>query len=276
MDCNNMNLKRGSKGIMVKELQSLLTTKKYYTGRIDGDFGAYTEKALKNYQKRNGLKVDGIFGPVTCRKLNGTTTTGDITSKQITATTTPTSNRGYTIFTNTRLCEKQGGDCLGQINAYHCGPHAVRQALRRFGITGYTEKQIGQYAGTTTAGTGHAGLETAIAYIAKREGIKLRVEWKNFSDLGDTLVEHFRRYGDLMTDENKAVFHHELYANRYGHYSILKQVNCNSNTLIVANSLGNRCGSPAYCGYMENRTFNTQKSYFQGISQRSICIITKT
>ena len=78
-----------------------------------------------------------------------------------------------------------------------------------------------------------------------------------------------------MTDPNKAVFHHELYRNKYGHYSVLKQVNTKNNNLIVANSLGNRCNYPAYCGYMENRTFSTQSSYLRGISQKSICIIEK-
>ena len=78
-----------------------------------------------------------------------------------------------------------------------------------------------------------------------------------------------------MTDENKAVFHHELYRNKYGHYSILKKVNTNNSNLTVANSLGNKCNSPAYCGYMESRSFGTQQSYLNGISQKSICIITK-
>ena len=278
MHCNNTNLKRGNKGTMVKELQTLLTTKKYYTGRIDGDFGSYTENALKNYQKQNGLKVDGIFGPVTCKKIHGVTTTttvGDNTSKTITATTTQTNNyRGYTIFTNTRLCEKQVPDCAGQITPYHCACHAIKQALRRFGITKYSEKTIGGYAGTTTAGTGHAGIETAIAYIAKLEGITLKVEWKNFSDLGSTSKERWKKYGDLMTDDDKAVFHHELYKDYVGHYSQLKQVNTNSMMLLVQNSLGSRYGS-GYCGYTESRPCSTQERYMRGISQKSVCIITK-
>ena len=268
MNCSKINLKRGSRGADVKSLQTILRNKGLYTGSIDGNYGVYTENAVKAYQRQQGLKVDGIYGPVTCRKLNGS---------QPTPTPKPSSNstRTYTIFTNTKLCEKQGSDCLGQSTAYRCGPHAIKQALRRFGITGYSESTIGSYAGTTTAGTSHQGLETAIAKIARQEGITLKVEWKNFSDLGDTMVERFRRYGDLMTDDNKAVFHHELYRNQYGHYNVIKQVNTNSNMLIVTNSLGNRCNYPGYCGYMENRSFNTQRNYFGGISQKSICIITK-
>lgn len=260
LNCTNIDLRKGSKGETVKELQTILKNKGYYDGRIDGDFGTLTEESLKKYQKKQGLLADGIFGPVTCKKLQPTN------SSQKTE---------YTRFTNSKLCEKSGGNCLGQITGYHCGPHSIKQCLRRFGITKYTEKQIGQYAGTTTKGTGHGGLETALAKISKLEGINLSVEWKNFSDLGSTTKERFHKYGDLMTDENKAVFHHELYRNQYGHYSVLKQVDTNTTNLIVANSLGSKCNAPAYCGYMENRSFNVQQSYLRGISQKSICIITK-
>ena len=264
LDCTKIKLSKGSTGNAVKEVQTLLKNKNYYTGVIDGSYGDMTVNAVKSFQKKEGLAVDGWVGPVTCKKLQGTNTN-----------TSNTSNPNYTTFTNSKLCEKQGGDCLGQITAYHCGPHSIKQALRRLGITGYSEKTIGSYAGTTTSGTGHAGLETAIAKIASKERVKLKVEWKNFSDLGNSVKERYKKYGDLMTDENKAVFHHELYRRQYGHYSILKKVNTNNSLLTVANSLGSRCNSPAYCGYMESRDFSTQLSYLNGISQKSICIITK-
>ena len=268
MDCEKINLRRGSKGEDVKSLQTILKNKKLYTGAVDGDYGVYTENAIKAFQRANKLSVDGVYGPVTCRKLNGTTPS---------PTQTPSSGnstRTYTIFTNTKLCEQQKPDCLGQITPYHCGPHAVRQALRRFGITGYSERTIGNYAGTTTNGTSHLGIETAIAKIAQLEGIKLKVEWVNFSDLGGTTKERWRKYGDLMTDDDKAVLHHERYRGIYGHYSNIKQVNTNSSRLVVGNSLGSRYGM-GYYGYMETRPFSTQGQYFDGISQPSICIITK-
>ena len=264
MECDKTNLKRGGKGASVLELQTLLKQLGYYNGKIDGNYGDITVSSIKAYQKKKGLLQDGVFGPVTCKKLQA-----DI--KQDTGDKTV----NYTIFTNTKLCERQGGDCLGQISSFHCGPNGIKQCLRRFGITGYSQRTIGGYAGTTTAGTSHAGLETALAHIARLEGINLKVEWKNFSDLGSNTKERWKRYGDLMTDDNKAVFHHELYRSKYGHYSLLKQVNTNSMSLIVANSLGSRCGS-GYCGYMENRSTSTQEQYLRGISQKSICIITKT
>jgi peptidoglycan hydrolase-like protein with peptidoglycan-binding domain len=52
-------LKRGLKGAPVKRLQAKLGI------TADGDFGPGTERALKEYQKANGLAVDGIAGPDT-------------------------------------------------------------------------------------------------------------------------------------------------------------------------------------------------------------------
>ncbi len=52
-------LKRGMKGAPVKRLQEKLGID------ADGDFGPGTERALKAYQKENGLVVDGIAGPDT-------------------------------------------------------------------------------------------------------------------------------------------------------------------------------------------------------------------
>ena len=54
-----MLLKKGSKGNEVKELQEFLGIK------ADGDFGSKTEKAVKEWQRKNGLVADGIVGPAT-------------------------------------------------------------------------------------------------------------------------------------------------------------------------------------------------------------------
>lgn len=52
-------LKRGLKGAPVKRLQERLGV------GADGDFGPGTEKAVREFQKENGLAVDGIAGPDT-------------------------------------------------------------------------------------------------------------------------------------------------------------------------------------------------------------------
>ncbi len=55
-------LRRGSRGMAVKYLQSKLASKLYYGGSQDGIFGAGTERAVREFQAENGLAVDGIVG----------------------------------------------------------------------------------------------------------------------------------------------------------------------------------------------------------------------
>ncbi len=63
------SLKAGSSGSDVKRLQQQLKTLGYYTGSVDGDFGAGTEAAVKAFQSRNGLTADGKAGKYTLDKL---------------------------------------------------------------------------------------------------------------------------------------------------------------------------------------------------------------
>ena len=69
LNCEKINLTRGSKGDEVKELQTILKEKGYYTGKIDGDYGDMTTNAVKKLQKTQGNDPDGWFGPKTCKKL---------------------------------------------------------------------------------------------------------------------------------------------------------------------------------------------------------------
>ena len=57
--------KRGSYGSEVRQIQTKLKTWGYYTGEVDGIYGSRTESAVKSFQRRNGLTVDGIAGPQT-------------------------------------------------------------------------------------------------------------------------------------------------------------------------------------------------------------------
>lgn len=77
LDCSDARgLKRGDKGEKVTLLQTHLKTLGYYvkidgyTLKVDGDYGVYTEKAVKAFQKATGNSQDGWFGPVTCKSLN--------------------------------------------------------------------------------------------------------------------------------------------------------------------------------------------------------------
>jgi peptidoglycan hydrolase-like protein with peptidoglycan-binding domain len=62
-------LRQGSKGSAVSELQQLLQSKGFYSGKIDGDFGVGTTNAVLKFQKENGLLPDGIVGSASWAKL---------------------------------------------------------------------------------------------------------------------------------------------------------------------------------------------------------------
>ncbi len=53
----------------VKELQKELKELGYYEGSIDGLYGSETEQAVKDFQKDEGLTVDGKYGPATHKAL---------------------------------------------------------------------------------------------------------------------------------------------------------------------------------------------------------------
>lgn len=71
-------LQYGSKGSDVKELQQYLNNNGYNLS-VDGDFGDNTLSAVKDYQQKNGLSVDGIVGTNTWGKLLGSTNSNGYT-----------------------------------------------------------------------------------------------------------------------------------------------------------------------------------------------------
>ena len=54
--------KYGSRGDEVRQIQTKLKRWGYYNGNIDGIYGSQTLSAVKYFQSKNGLKVDGIAG----------------------------------------------------------------------------------------------------------------------------------------------------------------------------------------------------------------------
>ena len=61
--------KYGSRGEEVKKIQTKLKQWGYYSVNIDGIYGTGTFNAVKSFQKKNGLDVDGIAGEKTLKAL---------------------------------------------------------------------------------------------------------------------------------------------------------------------------------------------------------------
>ena len=157
----------------------------------------------------------------------------------------------------------QGPGKLGQTNSVRCGPHSLMQCIYRLTGIELSEATLASVCGTTSGGTSHQGLATGLAWFNKKYGYNLKMTWKNKSDLTWDEIQH---YIDIA-----ALFFHLLYRNSDGHYEVAK--NCNS-TMSILNSLGTRCGN-GYYGYIESRSRATQQSYINGISQKSVCIISR-
>ena len=61
--------KYGSRGSEVTQIQTKLKRWGYYTGSVDGIYGTQTLNAVKYFQRKNGLTVDGIAGPATLKAM---------------------------------------------------------------------------------------------------------------------------------------------------------------------------------------------------------------
>ena len=61
--------KYGSRGDEVKQIQTKLKRWGYYNGNVDGIFGSKTQEAVRYFQRKNGLTVDGIAGPATLKAM---------------------------------------------------------------------------------------------------------------------------------------------------------------------------------------------------------------
>ena len=71
--------KYGSRGSEVTQIQTKLKRWGYYSGNVDGIYGSQTLNAVKYFQRKNGLKVDGIAGPATLKAMgiyNSSTSSG--------------------------------------------------------------------------------------------------------------------------------------------------------------------------------------------------------
>ena len=62
-------LKTGSTGELVSALQTRLKALGYYSGTVDGDYGAATAQAVMRFQRANGLSADGVAGTQTLTRL---------------------------------------------------------------------------------------------------------------------------------------------------------------------------------------------------------------
>jgi N-acetylmuramoyl-L-alanine amidase len=100
----------GSRGQEVKDIQFRLRSWGYFKGPIDGVYGYNTYRAVRSFQSKNGLKVDGVAGSDTLSALGLPT-----------GRTAPVAGAGTTVSRNVNLLahlihgEARGEPYTGQV-----------------------------------------------------------------------------------------------------------------------------------------------------------------
>ena len=72
--------KYGSRGDEVRKIQEKLKRWGYYSGNVDGIYGSQTLEAVKAFQRKNGLTVDGIAGTKTLAAMGITSSSNSSSS----------------------------------------------------------------------------------------------------------------------------------------------------------------------------------------------------
>ena len=97
---NPDTLKYGSSGTRVKEMQTALKKLGYYTGTVDGKFGAGTKRAVIKFQSENKLTPDGLAGAKTLALLyslaGNSSSTNNNGSSSSSSGSTSSADGGYT------------------------------------------------------------------------------------------------------------------------------------------------------------------------------------
>ena len=100
--------KYGSTGSEVRTIQEKLKRWGYYFGNVDGIYGSQTVAAVKRFQQKNGLQVDGIAGTQTLKAM------GIMTSSSSSGSTSSNSS-DVNLLARAIYGEARGEPYVGQV-----------------------------------------------------------------------------------------------------------------------------------------------------------------
>lgn len=101
--------KYGSRGNEVTQIQTKLKRWGYYKGNVDGIYGTQTVNAVKYFQRKNGLAVDGIAGPATLKAM------GIMTSSSSSSSSSSNYNSNLNLLSRVIYGESRGEPYTGQV-----------------------------------------------------------------------------------------------------------------------------------------------------------------
>jgi len=172
-DYGTQDLTSGSRGEAVSQLLKDLTTLGYYSNSIDGWFGPKTYDAVISFQASQGLKKDGLVGPITKKTLNNALT--GIVSPQVSdSAKAPTTVR----ISNYNEHENPIVDSFRE--NFNGSP---AQALVGRAIW-YMEYGFMKYGHTKYATTGYIDCSNFVSLVYKDFGYSITSAAKNYGSVG--------------------------------------------------------------------------------------------
>ena len=108
-------LRQGSKGSEVREVQRRLKLWGYYNGAVDGVFGEGTKAAIIRFQKKNGLKADGIVGKATYKALGMTSSYEALNGASSSGSVGGYNSSDVYLLARTIYAEGRGEPYVGQV-----------------------------------------------------------------------------------------------------------------------------------------------------------------
>ena len=100
--------KYGSTGSEVRTIQEKLKRWGYYSGNVDGIYGSQTVAAVKKFQQKNGLQVDGIAGTQTLKAMG-------IMSSSSSSGSTSSNSSDVNLLARAIYGEARGEPYVGQV-----------------------------------------------------------------------------------------------------------------------------------------------------------------
>ncbi len=105
----------GSSGSNVVKVQKRLIQYDYLDGVADGKYGASTQAAVKLFQRRNGLTVDGRVGPSTAAALGVTLTSSGGGTTTASSTSASIVSSDHRLLSKLVYAEARGEPYKGQV-----------------------------------------------------------------------------------------------------------------------------------------------------------------
>ena len=107
--------KYGSRGEEVRTIQTKLKRWGYYKGNVDGIYGSQTMEAVKYFQRKNGLTVDGIAGTKTLQAMGIYNSSGNSSSSSSSNSSSSTNSNDLNLLSRLVYGEARGEPYTGQV-----------------------------------------------------------------------------------------------------------------------------------------------------------------